>query len=205
MEAIDISPYLKAKSDQLNSDDLLGGSITVQITRVRAPGGDQPVVIEVSGGHQPFKPCKTMRRLLVAAWGTANAAEWVGRWMTLHRDADVKWAGEAIGGIRITHLSHIDKARTYQLTETKGKKKPWRVEPLRNPSQQGASTATLDAALPDLELTIEDVDRWRASENKPPVGELTDDQRAKLAVYLTTHPETVNAIRALIPAADEVP
>jgi len=129
---IDVSDTCKAKSDQLNSDDLVGGPITVSITNVsKAESNEQPVHIAISGGYQPFKPCKTMRRALVAAWGK-NAAEWIGRSMTLFRDPNVKWAGDAIGGIRISHLSHIQKSLDLSLSESKGKKKKIVIQPLKD-------------------------------------------------------------------------
>lgn len=129
---IDVSDTCKARSDQLNADDLVGGPITVSITNVsKADSNEQPVHIAISGGYQPFKPCKTMRRALVAAWGK-NAAEWIGRSMTLYRDANVKWAGESIGGIRISHLSHISKQLDLALSESKGKKKKIVIQPLKD-------------------------------------------------------------------------
>lgn len=129
---IDVSDTCKARSDQLNADDLVGGPITVSITNVsKADSNEQPVHIAISGGYQPFKPCKTMRRALVAAWGK-NAAEWIGRSMTLYRDANVKWAGESIGGIRISHLSHISKQLDLALSESKGKKKKIVIHALKD-------------------------------------------------------------------------
>ena len=53
----DITPFIQAKSDQLNADDLIGGPITARITNVRVTGGDQqPVTVELDGGHKPWKP-----------------------------------------------------------------------------------------------------------------------------------------------------
>lgn len=125
----DISDTLKAKADQLNSDDLIGGPIVVTITKANKVSDDQPVVLGISGGYQPFKPCKTMRRALSIAWGP-KMSEWIGRSMKLYRDPNVKWAGDAIGGIRISHLSHIPKRLELFLTETRGKKKKTIIEVL---------------------------------------------------------------------------
>jgi hypothetical protein len=128
---IDVSDTCKARSDQLNADDLVGGPITVTITDVARAASDQPIAISITGGHQPFRPCKTMRRALVAAWG-ANAREWHGRSMTLYRDPNVKWAGDNVGGIRISHMSHITKPLELSLSESKGKKKKIVIQPLRD-------------------------------------------------------------------------
>jgi hypothetical protein len=60
---------IEPKSDQLNAEDLLTGPVTVTVDAVHIGEGDQqPVTIGISG-HKPYKPCKTMRRLLVVLWG----------------------------------------------------------------------------------------------------------------------------------------
>jgi hypothetical protein len=125
----DISDTLKAKADQLNGDDLIGGPIVVTITKANKVSDDQPVILGITGGYQPFKPCLTMRRALTIAWGP-KMSEWIGRSMKLYRDPSVKWAGDAIGGIRISHLSHIPKRLELFLTETRGKKKKTIIEVL---------------------------------------------------------------------------
>jgi hypothetical protein len=141
MSAVDVSDTIVAKSDQLNSDDLIGGPITVTITSVkRSSSGDQPVDVHISGGHQPWKPCKTMRRVLVQAWGK-DANQWIGKSLTLKRDPTVKWAGEAVGGIRIHAMSHIEKPLDVSLTETRGKKKRCVIEKIdTKPSADLAAT-----------------------------------------------------------------
>lgn len=126
----DMTRLAQPKSDQLNAEDLLGGPITVNIQAVRLTGNaDQPVMIQIDGGYQPYKPCKSMSRLLVFCWGK-DGNHWVGRSMTLYRDPDVKWAGEAVGGIRISHLSNLESKTSVALTVTRGKRKPYTVEPI---------------------------------------------------------------------------
>lgn len=146
---LDITDTLAAKSEQLNADDLAGGPVTVRIEGVEKTGvPEQPLVVRVTGGYKPWRPCKTMRRLLAAAWG-ADAGQWIGRWVTLYREPTVKWAGEQIGGIRVSALSHIERGMTIKLQETKGGKKlEWRVSPLVPPSDE-VSDAAFRAALRD--------------------------------------------------------
>ncbi len=129
-DELDVSSTIVAKSDQLNSEDLIGGPVTVAITDAsRGSTDEQPVTLEITGGHKPWKPCKTMRRVLVAAWGK-NAASWVGKSLTLYRDPDVKWAGESVGGIRISAMSHIAKAIDMNLAESRKSKKRVKVDVL---------------------------------------------------------------------------
>lgn len=129
----DMTKLVQPKSDQLNADDLIGGAITVNVLSVQLTGSaEQPVMLTIDGGYRPYKPCKSMSRLLVFCWGK-DGNQWAGRSMTLYRDPKVKWAGQEVGGIRISHLSHIDKPISVALTETKGKRKPYQVEPLTIP------------------------------------------------------------------------
>lgn len=119
------------KSDQLNADDLIGTTKTVKVSEVRrGESADQPVSIHYEGEEgRPYKPCKSMRRVLIHAWGD-NGREWVGRRMTLYQDPEVKFGGVKVGGIRISHLSNIDKTLNISLTQTRGKRSPYTVEPL---------------------------------------------------------------------------
>lgn len=118
------------KSDQLNADDLVGTSKTITITDVRRGTADQPVSIHYEGENgRPYKPCKSMRRVLIYAWGDDGKA-WIGQSMTLYNDPEVKFGGVKVGGIRISHLSHINGTQIMQLTATRGKRAPYRVDPL---------------------------------------------------------------------------
>lgn len=117
------------KSDQLNADDLIAGPITVTVEGVkRSSSPDQPIDILISG-HRPFRPCKSMRRVLISVWGD-KGTEWVGQSMTLYRDENVKYGGVAVGGIRISHVTGIDKRRDLMLTATRSKREMFVVNPL---------------------------------------------------------------------------
>ena len=116
------------KSDQLNADDLLTGPITVTITKVSKGDADQPIIVELEG-HRPYKPCKTMRRILIGAYSD-DPKEWVGKQMTLFCDPEVKWAGVKVGGIRISHLSGLENPRTFMLTHARGKRTEVTVHPI---------------------------------------------------------------------------
>lgn len=128
----DLRPTIIPKSDQLNAEQLLGGPITVTVTDVRLGGGEeQPVVVHYENENgRPFKPCKTMRKVLIHAWGQ-NGREWIGRSMTLYNDHSVKWGGEDVGGIRISHMSDIPRDIKVSLTTTRGKKAKYEVRLLQ--------------------------------------------------------------------------
>lgn len=138
-----IAKSIVPKSDQLNAEDLLSGPITVTVTDVRQGTAEQPIAIIIDGERQPYKPCKTMRKMLVFCWSD-QAANWIGKRMTLYADPDVKWAGVAVGGIRISHLSGIESQVMLMLSETKGKRKPITVKPLPNEVEQSVSVNFTD-------------------------------------------------------------
>lgn len=126
----DLTHTIAAKSDQLNAGDLIGGAITVEVTKVALASTEQPVAVNYKGDNgKPFYPCKTMRRVMIHLWG-ADGNAYVGRKMTLFRDPKVIFGGAEVGGIRISHMSHIDAPVTMTLTATKKSKKPYTVLPL---------------------------------------------------------------------------
>lgn len=129
---MDLTESIAPKSDQMNAEDLLSGPRTFTIKEVRKGGSaEQPVEVLLVEfpADRPFKPSKTVRRIMVAAWGV-EAAAYVGHRMTLYRDPSVKWGGMDVGGIRVSHMSHIDRPLTLALTVTRGKRAPYVVQPL---------------------------------------------------------------------------
>lgn len=145
---MDLSNTIIPKSDQINADDLITGPRTFTIKGVRRGSDEQPVnidLVELPG--RPFRPSKTVLRILVAAWGKESDV-YTGRRMTLYRDPDVKWAGQDVGGIRVSHLSDIAKPLTLALAETKSKKSKHVVQPLKDePKPRVKPGPTLDVLL----------------------------------------------------------
>lgn len=133
--SIDISDLRRTivpKSDQLNAEQLLGGPMTITVTDVRAGSGeDQPISIHYANDDgRPFKPCKTMRKVLIHAWGS-DGHEWVGKSMELYNDPAVRFGGMDVGGIRIARLTDIPKDIKVSLTATKGKKALHEIKVMR--------------------------------------------------------------------------
>lgn len=129
---------IEPKSDQLNYDDLIGGPITVKITGLKAGSDEQPVIVEIEG-RRPFKPCKSMRRVMIRVWGD-KGRDWIGKRMTLYGDPHVRFGGVEVGGIRISHVSGISEPVTVLLTTTRSKRSEYVVRPLADdPTEGGAS------------------------------------------------------------------
>lgn len=154
----DMSSVIVPKSDQINADDFIAGPQTITIRDVQIRGGqEQPVSIYFEGSDKAFRPCKSMSRVLVQAWGP-DAKVYVGRSLTLYRDPTVKWGGLEVGGIRISHMSDIGGKLLMQLTATKGQRKPHVVMPL---IMQDGPEFTLADAERDLRAAF-DLDDLRA-------------------------------------------
>lgn len=133
---MDILKSTEPRSDQQNFDDYIGGPKTVTVSEVKKGSTEQPVEVHlVEFPGRPFKPSKSMRRVLVAAWGP-EASVYAGRRITLYGDPTVKFGGKEVGGIRISHLSDIPETLELHLTVTRGKRAPFIVEPLDPPKPQ---------------------------------------------------------------------
>ena len=142
MDISDLSGTIKAKSDQLNADDLIAGPITIQvecITRVNDP--KQPINIYYYGcENKPFKPCLTVRRILIALWGK-DGSQWTDRLMNLYVDATVSFGSQKnIGGIRVNAVSHINSAATISLTVRRGMKQHFVIHPIPLENNQQLTT-----------------------------------------------------------------
>ena len=125
MNINDLSDTIEAKSDQLNADDLAGSTKTIKVTGVvrYSDKGIPAFHIDYEGGAgRPFKPCKSVRRVIMFAWGK-DGSQWIGRSMTLYCDPTVIYAGKEVGGIRVSHMSDIEKRISIKLTEKRGSKK----------------------------------------------------------------------------------
>lgn len=129
---MDLSNTIKPAADQLTADDCLAGPITIKITKVTGNEGNaaQPVNIHFEGDNgKPYRPAKIMRRVLVSVYGP-DSSKYVGQSITLYRDPDVRFGGVACGGLRISHMTGIDKVHVLALQMSKGNKKPFSVQPL---------------------------------------------------------------------------
>lgn len=196
---VDMRPTIAPKSDQINADDLIGGPRTIKITRVTGNEGnaEQPVnVFFEDDGGKPYRPCKSMRRVMVKIWG-ADASKYAGKSMTIYRDPKVKWGGMEVGGIRISHMEGLDKPEVMALTETRAKRQPYTVKPL---AVEQAAPAT-DAAQAAADKIIANVSR------APDVAKLDGYVSGKPSEYLAKwrdeRPELAAALEAAIAARRE--
>ncbi|HJX77305.1 hypothetical protein [Glutamicibacter sp.] len=130
---MDISKTLLAKSDRLNAADLSGAPIVATIENVRQGDGTKPVIIDLVGMNgRPWIPSLGMRRIIAKAWGT-ETNDWIGRLVKLVNNPEVVYAGQAVGGVEIIALSHIEKAFTVPKRVSQKKTVPHHVDVLSEP------------------------------------------------------------------------
>lgn len=181
------------KSDQANADDLIAAPVTVEILAVKQGDKESPVWIVTSGfDGRPWKPCKSMRRVLIAAWGEYGS-QWVGKRVTLFCDPEVMYGGVKVGGIRISHMSHIESDLLLSLTATRGKRKPFTVRKLVEsaPAQAPAKPYPADQFAEQLPKMRGSIESGKSTADKIvayclTIGTLTPEQEAAIRAPIET-------------------
>jgi len=143
---------LAPKSDQLNATDLIAGPRRLKITKVVLnddPKQKASIYFEGDNG-KPYKPCLSMRRLLVLIYGKGTSL--TGKEIVVFRDPEVVYAGEKVGGIVISHASHITTSQRHVLPVSKGKNRVYVVEPLKPQPKQEAPKERAASTFADAEL-----------------------------------------------------
>ena len=188
---MDLSHTIAPKSDQMNADDLISGNRIITITDVTANDSDQPVSIRFDGDDgKPYKPCKSMRRVMISIWGK-NASDWIGQSIELYRDPNVKYAGQAVGGIRIAKATGIKETKKLMLTVTRSKRAPYNIEPLVMQAQVypddkfNRQFAKMETAIKTGKMTHADV-----IARLEKTAAITEAQRGKIMAVQIPEPET---------------
>ena len=130
---MDITDALAPKSDQLDAVELVNPRTFTIDTGSRLGTREGATVAEIRLVDFPrvWRPSKGMLDVLAKCWGTDGKA-WAGRSVTLYNDPEVTFGKDKVGGIRISHLSHIDGPVTVAIRgRGQGARKiAWPVKPL---------------------------------------------------------------------------
>lgn len=177
---MDLTESIAPKSDQLNADDLIAGAVTVTIAEVRRGSDEQPVdvhLVEFPG--RAYRPSKSMRRVMVMAWGP-EASAYAGRRLTLVRNPEITFGRDKVGGIEIAALSDIPKPLTVALTATRGRRKNFTVQPLADAAPKRDFLAETKAATSVEELRAIWFDAHAAGASREILGTIREiaDERA---------------------------
>jgi hypothetical protein len=146
---------IEKKTDQLNFEDFLGGvTRLVTIAGVERGNKEQQYDIRIEGDDRYWRPAVTVLKQLVEAW-TDEAATWVGHQALLYGDPTVKFGPDKVGGIRVSHVSHINKPITASLTITRGKRGNFTLHPLTDAMVIEGMKAEWRTANPERRTAIE--------------------------------------------------
>jgi hypothetical protein len=170
------------RSDQWNADDFVGSvakTFTIaDVTEGTAEGARHDIHL-AEGGGRVWRPPVTMLRLLTEAWGD-ESDNWVGKRVTLHRDASVRFGSDTPGGIRISHMSNLPngKRMSVALTASRGRRSMTTVDPLPDapppttPATKQPTPAAVTEAFKALGVTLDQLetrlgskqDAWTAAD-----------------------------------------
>ena len=127
-----ISESLKAKSDQLNALDLIGGAIIISIVSViYKHGEEQPVEIFYKESKLPWKPAKSVRRTISSYWSD-ETDNWINKNIEIYFEPTVIWAGKADGGVRISGMSDIPATEEVRVKEGRGRTILYKIKKIPN-------------------------------------------------------------------------
>lgn len=177
---MDITDALAPTSDQLDAIELVNPrTFTIDTgSRLGSREGKTVAEIRLVGFPRVWRPSKGMLDVLAACWDT-DAKVWVGHRVTLYNDPDVMFGRDKVGGVRISHLSHIDGPRDLKIRASgQGKTQRWHVNAL--PTDEA----------PDLS-TITDVDELRALYDATRSPDVRAQIRARKAELVAAPPATI--------------
>src|SRR5450759_1385408 len=146
---VDLTDSIAPTSEQLDAVDLLGGPRTFTITEALAGNAEQPVNITLAEFPRVWRPGKSMRRVLVKAWGPDTSA-YVGRRVTLYCDETVRFGSDVVGGTRIKAMTDLPggKRLSVPLLISRGKSAMFTVEPLTETAPAKATRKAAESAEP---------------------------------------------------------
>lgn len=175
---MDISSSIEARSDQINADDLIGGPATYTIREVRAGVAESPFDFMLVETERAYRPSKTMRRVIVAAWGP-EASNYAGRRLTLYREPSIMFGGQKVGGIRISAMSGIPKRVEVLAQVTRGKREKFAVDPLPDaaptPTEPTAEVVAASTDIAELKAMWKSSGPERRAQIEARVADLTNE------------------------------
>lgn len=126
---MDMTESIAPKSDQMDAIELVAGPQTFTIEKVTKNSPEQPWNFHLTEFPRPWRPAKSMLRVMAAAWGL-DGSKYAGHRVTLFCDPTVQFGNEIVGGLRISHMTGIAKPLKVPLLIKRGKSAVFTVQPL---------------------------------------------------------------------------
>lgn len=184
---MDITDALAPNSDQLDAIELVTPRTFIIAAGGRLAMREGKTVAEIAleGFPRVWRPSKGMLDVLARCWG-ADAKEWVGRSVTLYNDPDVMFGKDRVGGVRISHLSHINGVQSVPIRASGRGRSPklWKVEPLAD-----APGPTVAPEKASMDVT----DHLDAINNAATIEELQHAWGLAQKAKVSTDPELISA------------
>jgi hypothetical protein len=167
MEDMNIREFLTIKSDRLNYENFIMGAKEFKISKLakKTDQGKARLLIYFEGHEAtPYWPSLGMIKCLSSpdGWGESPFSEWIGRSMTLFGEPTVVYAGKEIGGIQISHISHIKTEYSTKITLRRGMRIDFTIEPIAVMSAAPAKPARPATPYPAEQFAAQ-LDKMRGS------------------------------------------
>lgn len=192
----DVSLALEAKSDQLNAVDIVGSEPVIKIREVKINNNAnaQKIWVYFEGDNgRPWKPCKGMGRILMAAWGPKSSV-WIGKHVKLFIEPTVIYAGKEVGGIEIRSLSDIPDGGINVMHVKNQKQRGIRHFPLLVVAPELYPADRFEKALPIMAAKMEasEMTLQQVIAQCQKTGQLTQDQLSRLEQAAPKEPIEIN-------------
>lgn len=145
---MDMSASIAPKSDQLDAIELVAGPQTFTIEKVAQNNAEQPWNFHLTEFPRPWRPGKSMLRVMAAAWGL-DGNKYAGHRVTLFCDSTVQFGNDIVGGVRISHMTGITKPLKVPLLVKRGKSAVFTVQPLPDAKPAARRDFLAEAELAD--------------------------------------------------------
>lgn len=196
-EHISARDFIEIKSDQFNYEHFLAGPKTFKVAKIgsKKDQGKKKLLIYMEGHEStPFVPCLGMIKCLSNAdgWGD-KLTEWVGRSITLFGDSKVMFGSKELGGVRISHISHIAADYETKITERRGVRIDYLIRKLVESSsaQEPVNPYPADQFAAQLEKMRGSIESGKSTADKIvayclTIGTLTAEQEAAIRAPIET-------------------
>ena len=188
---IDVTDDWAPASEQMDAIDLPTPRVFTVASVTKNSDKGRPVNVYFAEFDRPWRPGKSMGRVVRQCWGPKTSA-WIGRRIELFCDPEVTYGKDKVGGIRISRLGRIDGPQRVLLLISQGRSSVYNVQPLPDAPAARDWIAEADAAT--------DVDALRALHAAATRARASADTLAHivarghaLAAPATTHDEEATA------------